>query len=96
MKYLIKSVDTYRVESEGEAKQLIEAAKKDSNFELTKYASEYKCTKKKGEVEDEWYRVTLTKEFTSEKEPDRFTEISYDVDMGAFPDPIEKDDEEEF
>lgn len=79
MKYLIKTVETYRVASENEAKQVIEDAKKDGNYFLSKYNSEYKCTKAKGEVVDEWYRVTLTKEFTSEKEPDSYADISYSV-----------------
>ena len=66
MRYLLKNVLTYRVASEAEAKELIEEAKKDRNFNLSKYSSEYKCVKKKGEIEDEWYRVTLTEEFTAE------------------------------
>lgn len=79
MKYLIKTVETYRVASEDEAKQVIEEAKKDKGYFLSKYNSEYKSTKAKGEVVDEWYRVTLTKEFTSEKEPDTCADVSYSV-----------------
>ena len=97
-KYLIRSVNTYRVASETEAKQLIEEAKADRNFTLSKYSSEYKCSKAKGEVVDEWYRVTLTEDFTSEKEPDCTTTVSYNVDEGAFPDPVatkDEDDEED-
>lgn len=95
MRYLLKNVLTYRVASEAEAKELIEEAKKDKNFTLSKYSSEYKCTKKKGEIEDEWYRVTLTEEFTAEKEPDCSTTISYNVSMGAFPEPISRDSEDD-
>jgi len=95
-KYLIRSVNTYRVASESEAKQLIEEAKADRNFTLSKYSSEYKCSKAKGEVVDEWYRVTLTEDFTSEKEPDCTTTVSYNVDKGAFPDPVvTKDSDDE-
>lgn len=94
-KYLIKSVNTYRVASESEAKQLIEEAKADRNFTLSKYSSEYKCTKAKGEVIDEWYRVTLTAEFTSEKEPDCTTTVSYGVDKGVFPDPVTRDEDDD-
>ena len=93
-KYLIKSVNTYRVGSESEAKQLIEEAKANRNFTLSKYSSEYKCTKAKNEIVDEWYRVTLTAEFTSEKEPDCTTTVSYNVDNGVFPDPVTKDEDE--
>lgn len=87
-KYLIKTVETWRVASEDEAKVLIEDSKKSKDFTLSKYASEYKCAKAKGEVVDEWYRVTLTKDFTSEKEPDCTTTIEYNVELGAFPEPV--------
>lgn len=78
MKYLIRTVETYRVGSENEAKELIESAKAEKHYSLSKYSSEYKCTKAKGEVVDNWYRVTLTKDFTAEKEPDATVNISYD------------------
>ena len=95
MKYLIKTVETLRVATEEEAKAVIEEAKKDHNFTLSKYSSEYKCTKKKGEIEDEWYRVILTKDFTSEKEPDCTATVSYNTDYGVFPSPVTKDEEED-
>lgn len=99
MKYLIKSVETWRVPNENEAKQLIEEAKNDRNFTLAKYSSEYKCTKSKGEIVDDWYRVVLTKEFTSEKEPEYTATVSYNVERGFFPEAVtstgEEDDEDE-
>lgn len=99
MRYLIKTVETYRVASEKEAKELIEAAKTDKNYNLSKYSSEYKCAKAKGEVIDEWFRVTLTKEFTSEKEPDSCTVISYNTNNFPTPkaaDNIDSDEEDNF
>ena len=95
MKFLVRAVETYRVANEDEAKQLIEIAKKDPNFELTKYSSEYKAKKSKGEVVEDWYRVTLTKDFTDEKEPDRTVSVNYNVDFGAFPDPVTREEDEE-
>ena len=77
MKYLLKTVETYRVATEDEAKKLIEDAKKDRNFTLVKYLSEIREQKSKGEVIDSWYRVTLTKAFTDEKEPDTTVIINY-------------------
>lgn len=94
-KYLIRTVETYRTDSESEAKQLIESAKADSAYTLSKYSSESKTAKAKGEIVDSWYRVTLTKDFCSEKEPDVTATVNYKVESGAFPEPIEKDDEEE-
>lgn len=86
-RYLVKSVETYRVDSESEAKALIEEAKRDNRYSTSKYMSEYKEAKQKGEVVDSWYRVTITKAFTSEKEPDSTVSVSYDVDFGSFPAP---------
>lgn len=79
-KFLVSTVETYRVDTDDEAKNLIEEAKKSSMFELGKYSSEYKEQKSKGEVIDSWYRVILTKKFNAEKEPSQHIKVSYDVD----------------
>ena len=81
MKYLIQTVETYRVDKEDEAKRMIEEAKSDNHFILKKYSSEYKEKKQKGDVIDTYYKVTLTKAFTDEKEPEFRTEISYANDI---------------
>lgn len=95
MNYLIKTVEQYRVANEAEAKKLIEDAKTDRAYTLSKYSSEYKCAKSKGEIVDEWFRVILTKEFNIEKEPDCTVDITYDVEAGAFPEPIQVTEDEE-
>ena len=94
MKYLVKTTEQYRVDTENEVKQFIEEAKKDRQYNLNKYTSEYKTVKAKGEVIDDYYRVTLVKEFTVEKEPDRTVSVSYKVEDGAFPEPLEKVEED--
>lgn len=81
MKYLIKTKEEYRVGSEAEAVRLIEEAKKDNHFILLKYENQYKERKQKGEVVDSYWKVTLTKTFTDEKEPMFSTEISYSNGM---------------
>ena len=78
MKYLISTVETYRVNSESDVETLITEAKGAREYELAKYTREYKEKKSKGEVIDTWYKVTLTKKFTDEKEPDRSVEVSYE------------------
>ena len=95
MKYLLKTVETYRVATEDEAKKLIEEAKKDKNFTLVKYLSEMREQKAKGEVIDSWYRVTLTKAFTDEKEPDTTVIVNYQSYAGTFPSPKSDDMEDE-
>lgn len=57
---LIKRKDTYQVDTEQEAVQLIEDAKKSIEFELKKYTNQKKEIKKTG---DEFYIVTLEKEY---------------------------------
>ena len=93
MNYLLKTVETYRVASEDAAKTLIEEAKKNKNFTLVKYLSEMRETKQKGEVIDSWYRVTLTKAFTDEKEPDSTVSVEYKTSYGIFPSPVNEEEE---
>ena len=78
MKYLLETTENYRVDNEDAAKQLIEKAKEGNNYILKKYSSQYKERKSKGEVIDAWYKVTLVKTFTDEKEPNQSVEVSYD------------------
>lgn len=76
-KYLIQTVETYRVDKEAEAKNLIETAKADGNYILKKYNSEYKERKQKGEVIDAYFKVSLTKCFTDEKDPQYVYSVDY-------------------
>lgn len=78
MAYLIKTTEMYRCASEKEANELIKQAKDSSLYTVTKHSSEIKTLKAKGEIVDEWRRVTITKEFTSEKEPTEQIVISYE------------------
>lgn len=79
MKYLIQVTETYRVDSEEQVMAMIDEAKKDNRFLLLKHTSQYKERKQKGEVIDAWYKVTLTKGFTDEKEPEATATINYEV-----------------
>lgn len=90
MRYLVRTVETYRVANEEEAKKIIEEAKADKAYTLSKYSSEYRSSKVKGEISDEWFRVILTKDFNAEKEPDASIDISYSVTPGYFPEPADK------
>lgn len=77
MVYLLKATEVYRADDEEEAKRIIDDAKNDGAGTLIKYGREYHEKKSKGEVIDSWYRVTLTRTFTDEKEPDGDTYITY-------------------
>lgn len=80
MKYLVTTVETYRIDTENEAKALIENAKADNHSILSKYTSEYKERKAKGEIIDEYYKVTLTRQFNNIKEPESSIIINYEVE----------------
>lgn len=77
MNYLTETTEIYRVDTEDEAKELIEAAKRKST--VSKYGCVYKDKKVKGEVVESWYRVTITKKWTDEKEPVSCTTVTYGV-----------------
>ena len=68
-KYLINRVDTFRVDTETEAKNFIEQLKK-SDGEVVKHSIEYKEQKSKGEVIQSWYRLIIKRQYNDEKEPD--------------------------
>lgn len=76
-KYLLRTEEVYRVDSEEEAQELIENAKQDE-YTLAKYNCEYHERKSKGEVIDSWYRVSLKRFFTEEKEPEGSTSVIYE------------------
>lgn len=65
MERLLKVVETYRADTEEEVKTLINEAKADNSFELTKYSSEYKEKKSKSEVIDAAWLVQLYKGYSS-------------------------------
>lgn len=64
MRTLLSTVETYRVNTENEAKELIEEMKEEADdYSVTNYSSTYKEKKKKGEVIDAGYAVKITKNF---------------------------------
>lgn len=79
-KYLITVTEVYRVDTESEVEAVIAEAKADENFNLTKYNREYKERKQKGEVIDSYYKVSLVKAFTDEKDPIVQTNVTYEVE----------------
>ena len=79
-KYLVSTTETYRVDTENEATQAIEEAKRDESYILGKYTNEHKERKSKGEVIDEYWKLTLTKSFNDIKEPDSIVNVSYEVE----------------
>ena len=83
MKYLISTVETYRVDTQEEAENLIKESKKAKEYTLVKSSSEIKYVKAKGEIIDQYFKVTLTKIFTDIKEPEDVYSVSYSVGDNA-------------
>ncbi|MCI7527356.1 MAG: hypothetical protein MSA65_03540 [Mollicutes bacterium] len=77
MKYLIKTKETYRIDSENEVKNYLEELRQDARFTVDSYTSKKKQTKQKGEIIDEYILFSVTKNFNIEKEPDSEIEIEY-------------------
>lgn len=88
--YLITAQEVYRVGNEKAVEELINSAKIDNRFTLLKYTREHKERKSKGEIIDDYYKVTLVKSFNDEKEPD--TEVL--VDFTVNPEFYYPDDED--
>ena len=79
-KYLVSTVETYRVDTEAEATKAIEEAKNDNSYVLGKYTNEHKERKSKGEIIDEYWKLSLTKLFNDIKMPDSIVDINYEVE----------------
>jgi hypothetical protein len=77
MKYLIEVTEIYRVDSENEVENLVNEAKQSNMYTLSKYNCVSREQKAKGEVIDSWYKVSLTKKFTEEKDPNTQVNIEY-------------------
>lgn len=78
MEYLLKVVNTYRVETEAEALTLRETLRNKSNGELTAFAYTVKEVKQKGEVIGSYVVCKATIEFNKEKEPERQVSVAYE------------------
>ena len=81
-KYLIKTTEEHRADTESEVTELIDTAKNDDRYILSKYSSVKKERKAKGEIIDEYYMVTLVKVFDDAKEPNGEASVEYKI--GAF------------
>jgi hypothetical protein len=81
-KYLIKTTEEHRADPEAEAAALINAAKSDGRYILSKYSSVKKERKAKGEIIDEYFIVTLVKVFDDPKDPCGEAVVEYKI--GAF------------
>ena len=78
-KYLCSVVETYRVDSEHEADELIAAARGSNLYDLKRSNVQKKEVKSKGEIIDEFFIVSLAKNIQDPKEPETNVELTYEV-----------------
>lgn len=79
MKYLVNTTEVFRVGTIEEVEALQEEVKTDGRYDLASFSYKYKCTKQKGDIIDEWYQVTIKKNFNEEKDPCTTVDITYEV-----------------
>lgn len=78
-KYLCSVVETYRVDYEYEADELINTARESKLYDLKKSNVQKKEVKAKGEIVDEFFLVSLTKNIQDPKSPEVNIELNYEV-----------------
>lgn len=79
IKYLVKSVHTWRVPTVEDVETLHQELLDDGRFQVTTYGYKTKQIKAKGEVIEEYQVVTATLAFNEEKDPDTFVDVKYEV-----------------
>lgn len=67
--FLTRVTEVWRIDTQREVDSFIEEQKASNLFAVNKYTSEKKEVKQKGEVIDEYFKVTIVKDFNKEKEP---------------------------
>ena len=77
MKYLLKTTDTYRVDTLTEVELLRKEMENDAWFDVSSFSYAYKY---KPKLDEEYYVVTVKKNITSENMPDRQVKVKYEVD----------------
>lgn len=78
MRYLVRNVETYRVDSLEEVEKLKAEVENSQWFWVSSFTYAYKVIKK---TDEEYYLVTIKKEITDEKEPERYIKVNYEVDV---------------
>lgn len=70
MKYLLTRTDVFRCDTEQEAEQFLTQLKNSGEYDVNSSTITKRELKQKGEVVDEWVRLTVKKIYNSEKEPE--------------------------
>ncbi len=91
--HLITTSETYRIDSENRAMEIVEEAKKDNRFTLMKSSITYKhYNETKNKPEEEFWVVVLQKKFNELRDPDASVSVAYTVEDGYFPEVSNNED----
>ena len=78
MKYLLKTTDTYRVDTLEEVERLRDEMEQSAWFDVGSFSYAYKY---KPKLDEEYYVVTVKKNITEENMPERQVKVSNEVDV---------------
>ena len=78
MKYLLKTTDTYRVDTLEEVERLRDEMEQSAWFDVGSFSYAYKY---KPKLDEEYYVVTVKKNITAENMPNRQVKVTYEVDV---------------
>ena len=78
MKYLLKTTDIYRVDTLEEVERLRDEMENSPWFSVGSFSYAYKY---KPKTDEEYYVVTVKKDITDEKLPDKQIKVKYEVDV---------------
>lgn len=75
MRYLLKTVETWRVDTVADALNMREEMSSDLNYDLTEFKYTEKYDKK---MDEDYVLVTVKKTITSEKDPKGSVRVKYE------------------
>ena len=78
MKYLLRTIDVYKVDTLEEVEALRTEMEASTWFDVGSFSYAYKY---KPKMDEEYYVVTVKKNITSENMPDRQIKVVYEVDV---------------
>lgn len=78
MKYLLRTTDTYKVDTLEEVEALRDEMEQSAWFDISSFSYTYKY---KPKLDEEYYLVSVKKKITDENLPDRQVKVKYEVDV---------------
>lgn len=77
MNYLLSTTEIWRVPDMEAADALEESLRDQPEYNILKFNKTQKNKKVQGEIVEEWVRVSVTREFNLEREPENIVSLNY-------------------